>query len=107
MACSRPLSLSATVGSSFWSSWAARSASASASLTVCSRVPAIFEESSMSLELLEARRNCCSMSSSSSGLSSALSISSTWNLRMSSSCSVARSEFLRSSRRMDFSCHSL
>lgn len=78
-----------------------------ASLTVCSRVPAIFEESSMRRALLVARWNWSSMSSSSSGLRSALSISSTWNLRMSSSCSVARSEFLRSSRRMDFSCHSL
>lgn len=73
----------------------------------CSRVPAIFDESSMSFELFETRWNCCSMSSSSSGLRLADSISSTWNLSRSSSCSFALSEFLRSSRRIDFSCHSL
>ncbi len=74
---------------------------------VCSSVPAIFDESSMSFELFETRWNCCSMSSSSSGLRLADSISSTWNLSRSSSCSLALSEFLRSSRRIDFSFHSL
>ena len=74
---------------------------------MCSRVPAIVAESSISLELFETLENWFSISSSSLGFRLAFSISSTWNFRMSSSCSVARSEFLRSSRRRDFSCHSL